>query len=251
MVSYQIPRSGSFKMKQIIGSLGVATMLSGLVFGQSADKPLKFELADIHVSPPSTLASLSGGVPRASRYELRNANMIDLVRTAYGVEPEKVVGGPNWLASDRFDVIAKVSPGTTQENARLMLRTLLAERFDLKVHNDSRPPPVFVLSAGTGRHKMKPTAGGPAGCQPQQQQGPPQPGVILYAQISCKNLTTEQIAQNLRQMAGGYLDKLVIDQTKLDGAWDFDLKWTARLQLSAAGSDGISLFDAVAGCIFD
>src|SRR5215510_12824635 len=97
---------------RVFKSLAVAIAVSCLTFGQSTEKPLTFELADIHVSPPSTLASLSGGVPRAGRYELRNANMIDLVRTAYGVEPEKVVGGPNWLASDRFDVIAKVSPGT-------------------------------------------------------------------------------------------------------------------------------------------
>jgi uncharacterized protein (TIGR03435 family) len=46
-------------------------------------------------------------------------------------------------------------------------------------------------------------------------------------------------------MAGGYLDKPVVDQTKLEGTWDFDLKWTARAQLAAAGSDGISIFDAV------
>src|SRR5262249_35427227 len=68
--------SRSLKMKRIIGSLAFATVLSCLAFGQTADKPLTFELADVHPSLPSTLASLSGGVPRAGRYELRNANMI-------------------------------------------------------------------------------------------------------------------------------------------------------------------------------
>jgi uncharacterized protein (TIGR03435 family) len=131
--------------------------------------------------------------------------MLDLVRTAYGVEPEKVVGGPNWLASDRFNVIAKVPAGTTQENARLMLRALLEERFSLTVHNDSRPLPIFVLSAGSGKHKMKASDGAQSGCQGIPP-GTPQPGVIPYQQIACKNLTTEQIATNLRQIAGGYLD---------------------------------------------
>ena len=235
-------------MMRVFVSLAVASLLSCFAFGQTTEKPLTFELADVHLSPPSSIAStfgsMSGGVPRAGRYELRNASMLDLVRTAYGVEPEKVVGGPNWLAADRFDVIAKVPAATTQENARLMLRTLLAERFALTVHNDSRPVSVFALSAGAGRPKMKPASGGAPNCQPQQQ-GPPQPGVIQYAQITCRNLTTEQIAQNLRQMAGGYLDKPVVDEAKLDGAWDFDLKWTARALLPAAGADGISLFDAV------
>jgi uncharacterized protein (TIGR03435 family) len=223
-------------MMRVLVSLTVGSLLSCFAFGQTTEKPLTFELADVHMSPPSSIAStfgsMSSGVPRAGRYELRNASMLDLVRTAYGVEPEKVVGGPNWLAADRFDVIAKVPAGTTQENARLMLRTLLAERFALTVHNDSRPVSVFALSAGAGRPKMKPASGGAPNCQPQQQ-GPPQPGVIQYAQITCRNLTTEQIAQNLRQMAGGYLDKPVVDEAKLDGAWDFDLKWTARAQLPA------------------
>jgi len=170
--------------------------------------------------------------------------MLDLIRTAYGVDPEKVVGGPNWLASDRFDVIAKVPTGVTQEAARTMLQALLAERFGLKVHNDSKPLPVFVLSAGKGRHKMKESDGSQSGCQGQPQ-SPPEPGLIPYAQVSCHNLTTAQIAENLRQMAGGYLDKPVIDEAKLEGMWDFDLKWTARAQLGTAGADGISIFDAV------
>ena len=124
-----------------------------------------------------------------------------------------------------------------------MLRTLLADRFGLKVHNDNRPLPAFVLSAGSGKHKMKATEGSGSGCQGQPQT--PEPGVIPYQQVSCKNLTTAQIAENLRQMAGGYLDKPVIDEAKLDGSFDFDIKWTARAQLAAAGADGISIYDAV------
>src|SRR5262245_22922392 len=145
-------------MVRIFARFALLTVLSCSVFAQSTEKPLTFELADIHASPPSTLAALaamSGGVPRGGRYELRNASMLDLIRTAYGVEPEKVIGGPNWLTSDRFDVIAKVPAGTTQEKARLMLRTLLAERFGLTVHNDSRPVAVFVLSAEIGRASCK------------------------------------------------------------------------------------------------
>jgi uncharacterized protein (TIGR03435 family) len=235
-------------MMRALGSLFLTVVLSCSLFGQAPEKPQTFELADVHASPPSSfaqLAQMSGGAaPRNGRFEIRNATMLDLVRTAYSVEPEKVAGGPTWLASDRFDVIAKVAAGTTQENARLMLRALLAERFGLTVHNDSRPLPVFVLSAGNGKHKLKASDGAPSGCQGIPP-GAPQPGVIPYQQVACKNLTTEQIAINLRQMAGGYLDKPVIDETKLSGAWDFDMKWTARAQLPAAGADGISIFDAV------
>src|SRR5215510_9532025 len=158
-------------MMRALASLSFAVVLSCSLFGQTPEKPQTFELADVHASPPSGIAQLAqmsgGAAPRNGRFEIRNATMLDLVRTAYSVEPEKVVGGPNWLASDRFDVIAKVPAGKNQENARLILRALLAERFGLTIHNDSRPLPVFVLSAGSGRPKMKSTEGGQSGCQGQ------------------------------------------------------------------------------------
>jgi len=120
-------------------------------------------------------------------------------------------------------------PAILKGSAGLELTRERLERFGLTVHNDSRPLPVFVLTAGSGKHKLKVSDGAQSGCQGIPQ-GAPQPGVIPYQQVACKNLTTEQIATNLRQMAGGYLDKPVIDEVKLSGAWDFDLKWTARAQ---------------------
>src|SRR5262245_53871663 len=109
-------------MMRALASLSVAVVVSFSAFGQTPEKPQTFELSDFHVSPPQSgfaqLAQMSGGAaPRNGRFEIRNATMLDLVRTAYGVEPEKVVGGPTWLTSDRFDVIAKVAAGTTQESA--------------------------------------------------------------------------------------------------------------------------------------
>lgn len=84
-------------MIRIFECFAAVTLLSCSVFGQSNEKPPTFELADVHVSPSSTFASMSGGVPRGGRYELRNASMLDLIGTAYSVEPEKVAGGrPGW-----------------------------------------------------------------------------------------------------------------------------------------------------------
>src|SRR5450759_3236522 len=127
-----------------------------------------------------------------------------------------------------------------------MLQTLLADRFKLFVHNDSKPLPAFVLSLGKGRLKLKESDGtGEKGCQGQP---PPQnlpPGTIPQIVVSCHNLTAEAIAEQLHQMAGGYLTSPAMDSTGLKGSWDFDIKWTARGQLAAAGADGISIFDAV------
>ena len=126
---------------------------------------------------------MTGGVLRGGRYELRNATMVDLIRIAYGVEAEKVLGGPNWLEFDRFDVSAKAPTATPPETLQLMLQALLADRFKLAVHKDSKPLSVFVLSMGKGKHKLKEADGVGTGCQPQPQT--PQPGVIPQQAISC------------------------------------------------------------------
>jgi uncharacterized protein (TIGR03435 family) len=188
---------------------------------------------------------MSGGVLRGGRYDLRNASMLDLIQTAYDIdETSKIVGGPNWLNTDRFDIAAKAPASATQETTKAMLQTLLADRFKLAVHMDNRPVQAFALSLGKGKPRMKeadPSAA--SGCQGQPQN--PAPGAIAYIVVSCRNLTMEQFAQQVRGMAGGYVTDLAVDPTGLKGAWDFDLKWNGRNQLAAAGSDAVTFFDAV------
>ena len=135
-------------------------------FGQSAPAGPAFEIADVRVSDRQINVGVTGNAIRDGRYELHNATMVDLIRIARGVDAEKVVGGPSWLELDRYTVIAKAPPATSVQDARLMLRTLLADRFKLAVHEDTRPLTAFVMTVA-GKHKMKEAAGGSApGCQP-------------------------------------------------------------------------------------
>ncbi len=134
--------------------------------------------------------------------------------------------------------------------ANLMLQNLLAERFNLVVHNGTHPVPRYVLTVGKGGSKLKPASGSDKpGCQqvsqPGGQAGPTDLAATPNIKVACHDLTSQAIAENLRQMAGGYFDHDVIDSTKLEGSWDFDLEWTARGALAAKGAEGISVFDAV------
>jgi uncharacterized protein (TIGR03435 family) len=173
--------------------------------------------------------------------------MLDLIRTAYSVDDDsKIQGGPIWLDTDRFDVVAKAPASATQESVKLMLQALLADRFKLMLRMEKKPMPVFVLSVGKGKPKMKESdgKGGPPGCQGQPQ-APPEPGVVPYNLVSCHGMTMDAFAVRVRDMANGYLTNPVVNQTGLEGTWDFDLKWTAKGLFSAAGAAGISMFDAV------
>src|ERR1700676_3661661 len=107
-------------------------LLSLLAIVPAFPQPPKFELADVHVSTTAQgFAQNFGGVLRAGRYVNRDATMLDLVEAAYGVSEDGIAGGPGWMTSDLFDVIAKVQDGTTQATANLMLQSLLADRFKL------------------------------------------------------------------------------------------------------------------------
>ena len=172
---------------------------------------------------------------RAGRYEIREANMVELIGTAYNVEFDNVAGGPSWLEWDRFDVIAKTAPSTSPENLRLMLQALLADRFKLAVHKDTRRLPAFVLTAGKGKPKMKEADGsGEIGCRPL-----PPDGSEPYALFVCRNTTMEAFAARLRRSAGAYLPYPVVESTGLKGAWNFEVGWTPQATFQRAGGTNV------------
>ena len=125
----------------------IAAVVSPLayVIATAQTRP-QFDIADVHVSAAGTSAipSMRGGGIRVGMYQIQTATMLDLIKTAYGVDAGKVVGGPNWLELDRYDVFAKAPASTSADTAKLMLQALLADRFKLVLHTDSRPLPGFA-----------------------------------------------------------------------------------------------------------
>ena len=116
----------------------------------------KFEIADVHISPTArTFAQNFGGVLRDGRYVNRDATMLNLIVAAYGVSEDSISGGPGWLTSDLFDVVAKVPAGTTPAIANGMLKNLLAERFKLVIHNGTSPVARYVLTVGKSGSKLR------------------------------------------------------------------------------------------------
>ena len=87
-----------------------------------------------------SIPSLRGGTMAGDRYQLRDATMVDLVSLAYKVDPLNVIGGPAWLEFDHFDIYARAPGNSTRDTTQMMLRSLLADRFQLKVHPDIQRP---------------------------------------------------------------------------------------------------------------
>src|SRR5262249_49165164 len=149
-----------YLMRRVFAGAGLIVLLSGAVFGQAPT----FGIADVHASAPNpnTAATslMRGGVVRSGIYQIQTATMVELIGAAYSVDGDKVLGGPSWLELDRFDVFAKVPPSTPADAARMMLQSLLAERFKLVLHKESRPLPGFALTVRKGGTlKLKPADG--------------------------------------------------------------------------------------------
>jgi uncharacterized protein (TIGR03435 family) len=243
-------------MKRALAGISFLALLFCLgVSGQSGPTPSTdataapavFEVADIHMSKRTTNAPFfTGGVFRGGRYAVHNATMVDLIAAAYGVDNDKVLGGPAWLETDRYDVIAKASASTKPDALKPMLQALLADRFKLVAHADTKPVPVFALTVGKGKPKMKESDGsGNSGCQPRIDPPNPTPGASIDLIVACHNVTMDAFATTIRQFGANVLNNPVIDSTGLKGTWDFELKWTIRPVPGSSGSDNTSIFDAV------
>jgi uncharacterized protein (TIGR03435 family) len=217
-------------------------------FGQGSPSPATpaFEVADVHASPYVRFPFMDGGDFTSDRYILHQATMTEIVAAAYHLDPANVQGGPSWLDWAHFDIVAKAPPTTSKATIRLMLQSLLAQRFSLVVHTGTAPMPAYVLSAPNGKTKLKKSEGtGDPDCEDQPPPANQAAGAIPQILFTCHNETMEKFAEDVHNWANGYLTKPVVDSTGLNGAYDFDLKWTPRGLLDRAGPDGISIFDAV------
>lgn len=235
---------------RVFAAVAMAALLLVAAAGQSASPLESFEVADIHASP--RVSSQTGlnmrTVLRGGRYEIRNATIVDLVRTAYTIDADKIVGGPNWVEFDRFDVIAKAASDTPLNTLRLRLQGLLADRFELVIHKDTRPVAGYALAMGKGKPKLKASTGkGASGCERKTGQLSVVNGQITIGSnsLSCHDTTMEAFAAQIRSMDSGYFTNAVVDSTGLKGSWDFDLKWQAKGNIPIAGPDAMTMVDAV------
>jgi uncharacterized protein (TIGR03435 family) len=140
----------------------LAVLATTAAFAQT--KPA-FEVATVKPAPPMDVAKIAaalqagGKMPIGAnveflRAEYRYLDLRSLMSYAYGVKPYQITG-PDWMATTRFDIVAKMPEGSKKEDAPKMLQTLLEERFKLTTHRASAEHPVLALVAGKSAPKLK------------------------------------------------------------------------------------------------
>jgi uncharacterized protein (TIGR03435 family) len=209
-------------------------------------KPPAFEVASIKPHKSGDQAS-SIMVQPGGRYTATNATLRLLVRTAYGAHDDQIVGGPNWTSSERFDVIGKAegNPPTTtfRDQARLMLRQLLADRFKLGLHHETRDISVYALVIAKRDGKLGPQLrpANAADCRATKAPNPAAstasnpntPGFIEFDSLPCSAGFSRQghlaarttIFSTFVTGLSNWTDRLVFDHTGLAGTFDWDLQW--------------------------
>lgn len=144
-----------------------------------------------------------------------NVHLKSAVQWAYHVQAVQILG-PGWLDSDRYDIVAKAAAEAPTEQLRAMMQTLLAERFKLALHRETRDMPAYVFTVAKGGHRLKESQSeGDMEMKPN--------GGGMSASFSRATLA------QLSELASSPLQGVVVDQTGLKGRYDFTLDLSSYL----------------------
>jgi uncharacterized protein (TIGR03435 family) len=237
-------------MTKLIAGLLISAV--GVVWAQ---QKVEFEVATVKASDGNADPTLPVGVHiDGAQIHLGRMSMKELLRIAYNVKFYQVAG-PDWIASERYDVAAKIPEGVKpdQEHLGAMLKALLEDRCQLKVHHETRELPVYALVAAPGGAKMKKVDDGPPPDKSFQvkAQGGANGVYIQYGPDSYFKFQDQKIEGRKLPMLywvdvlGRFQDRPVVDMTELQGRYDMDVPLTEndyRAMLIRAGiSAGVSM----------
>jgi uncharacterized protein (TIGR03435 family) len=189
----------------------VAILALGAV---AAQQPPRFQTADIHLS--KDVRESRGRFLPGGDVAVLNTTLKELITVAYEAQEGTLIGVSGWMETEHYDLIAKAPPNTPMNTLRLMLRPLLAERFQLAVHTEQRAMPVLALVVAKPSPRLRPSARtGAQRCS----------WLPAVAERECVNLTMSDLALQLPIWGLSKLGRPVVDLTGLKGAYDFNLNW--------------------------
>jgi len=245
--------------------LGLLLMAAASVASSQTLAPdrLTFEVASVKPAKSVSGRFMMNGGPGTSdpgRITYTNIMLTRILLSAYDVKNYQI-SGPDWLDSLRFDITAKVPDGATQEQFQSMLRNLLATRFKMTIHRESRELPIYALLTAKNGPKVSPAVDdGPAGKQPDDQLATIQsvegkdgfpalalraPGLVIETKNGRARVTAKETAiSKLADLLSGQLARPVIDMTGLTGNYSFVVYFTPEDQNPDGGSDP-SIFGAL------
>jgi uncharacterized protein (TIGR03435 family) len=203
----------------------IATLACGSMLGQG-----RFEVASIKPTPDPPVRT--GMFPKPGLLNVGNYTLKRLIAEVYRVKTYQLVGGPAWIDTDHFDIVAKAPDGAKFGEMIQMLIPLMEDRFQLKLRRETREMPIYALTVAPKGVRMKPAAA-------DEKKG-----------FSINGTSVQGFKVSMRMLAdilGGQLDRPVRDESGLAGEFAFMLKYApdARPDDSPTADLGVSIFTAV------
>jgi uncharacterized protein (TIGR03435 family) len=247
-------------MKTIRPAILAFVTLTG--FGQTAPPP-QFEVASIRPSAPAALGQVGLGLHiDGSQVSMRQFALKDEIAVAFNLKQYQV-SGPDWLATEKFDIVAKLPEGAPRNQVREMLQALLLDRFQMKTHHETKDFSVYAVVVAKSGLKMKEAPPDPADATADGDKKTDQGAVNVsvsggrggvvanYGNGSFFTLGNNRIdAQKMQMndvadMLARFEDRPVVDMTELKGKYDFTLTFTEEdyhaMMIRAAISSGMAL----------
>jgi uncharacterized protein (TIGR03435 family) len=228
-------------IRMLLASLVTGWALASAIGAQTPDRAFAFETASVR--PNKSAAGDSGLSPnRGTGFVVENMTLARLIMAAYQLPRFQLEGGPAWINTDRFDIVARYNPNAPPvpdggpARWMLALRALFAERFNLAVHSETRELPIFAIVPAREDRRLGPAlrpaaidcvARAAADASVVRGGGPPPPPVNTEARMACGIRSTGtrilfggNPLSLLAQGLSNQLQRPVVDRTGLTGNWD-------------------------------
>jgi len=204
------------------------------LFCQAQQAPPAFDVAELKAnksSDPDAAADFGKG----GQVTVRNVPLKVLIAAGYHIRMDELQGAPGWTETERFDIVGKAPPTTSEDDLRRMLITLLQERLKLATHTEQKLMPVFALVVGKGGPKNLKESAPSRPAEDRCRRAPAAtPGDLIMA---CQHTTMANLAEDLQGFRG-YIQIPVVDETGIKGSYEFSLTWTPAGRLTGGGGRG-------------
>ncbi len=256
-------RTRIFKSMHMIRPAILVVSVTFTVLGQTAPPP-QFEVASIRPSAPTGLGQVGLGLHiDGSQVSIRQFALKDSIAIAFNLKQYQV-SGPDWLATEKFDIVAKLPDGAPRNQVREMLQALLLDRFQMKTHHETKDFSVYAVVVAKGGLKMKeappdPESDASDGGEKKTDSGAVnvsvsggRGGVVAdyghgsYFTLGDSRIDAKKMQMNyVADMLARFEDRPVVDFTELKGKYDFTLTFTEEdyhaMMIRAAISSGYAL----------
>jgi uncharacterized protein (TIGR03435 family) len=211
--------------------LVLISMTTAAAWGQALPSIQKFEVASIrlHTGPVHRV----GGMPSGPRLVMEAMSLRNLVGYAYDVKDYQIAGTKDWMETDRYDISAKAEGDGQRSRVefREMMQSLLAERFHVVLHHESREMPVYALTVSKGGPKLKDSP-------PDAKQMLLMESVNRSIRLTVTKGSMDQLVTQFSNSNG--VDRPAVDHTGLTGLYDYKLEWGL-----SSDPDTVSIYTAI------